>query len=91
MQDSQKYNEDFDKLLKETKILTKELFEKFYDSYSYDTATTHNWLVKKLIIIKDRIDKGDTLPLENSKVVLDKDSFLKWIETEFPNTKKDLI
>jgi hypothetical protein len=30
---SEKYNEDFDKQLKETKVFTKELFEKFYDAY----------------------------------------------------------
>lgn len=88
---SEKYNEDIDKQLKDTKVFTKDLFEKFYDAYSYDTATTHNWLIKKLKILKERLSKGDVLPIENNKKVLDKENFLDWVESEFPNTKKDLI
>lgn len=91
IQKSEKYNEDLDKQLKETKMFTKELFEKFYDAYSYDTATTYNWLVKKLKILRDRLGQGDTLPIENSKRILDHNNFLDWVEAEFPNTKKDLI
>jgi hypothetical protein len=83
-EDAKKYNENLDKLLKETKILTMELFEKFYDAYSYDAPTTHSWLINKLKIIKERLEKGDTLIVENSKLVLNKDNFLEWVESEFP-------
>jgi len=88
---SEKYNEDFDKQLNDTRLFTKELIEKFYDAYSYDTATTHNWLVKKLKIIQGRLAKGDKLPLETNEKVLDKNNFLDWVEAEFPNSRKDLI
>jgi len=83
-EEAKKYNEELDKILKETKILTRELFEKFYDAYSYDTPTTHDWLINKLKIIKERLGKGDTLPVENSKIILNKDNFLEWVELEFP-------
>lgn len=85
---SEKYNEDFDKQLKETKVFTKELFEKFYDAYSYDTATTYSWVVKKLKILRDRLGQGNSLPIENRNRVLEHNNFLDWVEEEFPNTKK---
>lgn len=88
---SVKYNNDLDKQLKKTKVLTKDLFEQFYDAYSYDTATTYNWLIKKLKILKERLMNGESLQIENTKNLLNKENFLDWIESEFPNTKKDLI
>lgn len=87
---SVEYNEHLDKLLKETKVLTKEMLERFYDAYTYDTATTNNWLAKKLKIIKGRLENGDTLALENDKRVLDKENFLDWIESEYPNMRNEI-
>lgn len=83
--------EEFDEFIWKTKILTKDLYEKFYDAYSYDAVSTYNWLIEKLKIIKSRLEKGDILLFENNEKELNKDNFLDWIQVEFPNAKKDLL
>jgi hypothetical protein len=88
---SENFNKEFDKLLNQTEILTKDMLNKFYEAYAYDSATPYNWLVKKLKIIGKRLTKGDTLQIEGSKRILDKSNFMDWIESEFPYAKSDLI
>jgi len=83
--------EEFDDFIWNTKILSDDLFEKFYDAYSYDAASTYNWLIEKLKIIQSRLDKGDILLFENNGKELNKNNFLDWIQEEFPNAKKDLL
>lgn len=82
------FNETFDKVLEETKILTKEIFIQFYDAYSYDASTTINWLIQKLKILNKRFENGETIDIYDSENVLDKLNFKHWIEKEFPNLMK---
>ena len=88
--ESKQYNADLDKLISETKIISRNLLEQFRDAYTYDSATTYSWLVKKLTIIKNRLEREDKICLEDSELVLDKNNFLKWIELNFPFLKNDL-
>jgi flavodoxin/NAD-dependent dihydropyrimidine dehydrogenase PreA subunit len=69
IRNSGKYNEYLDKQLKETKMFTKELFEKFYDAYSYGTVTNYGWLVNKLTILRNRLAQ-DLLPERRETMIL---------------------
>lgn len=94
MKDNQKtkfYNQEFDSLLRQTETLSKEILDQFYDAYSYDAATTYNWLVKKLMIIKDRLEQGDLIQVDDDLMILSKDNFLEFIKSRYPNTMDDLV
>lgn len=83
-------NNEFEHLLKTTDIISKSILVKLHDAYSYDSASTYEWFLSKMRIIKHRIENGSNLPIESNFKTLNKNNFLEWVESTFPNAKKDL-
>lgn len=85
------FNKEFDYKLKSTNVLSYEIIKKFDKAYSYDAASSINWLTQKLKIIKARIEEGQQIFLENQEINLDSLSFKTWVCNKYPGIISDLF
>lgn len=84
------FNCELDKFLNTTNIIPKELVYSLDDAYSYNQATTVNWVISKLKILKVRIDNNESFELEGHGY-LDKFKFYNWIKTKYPHIYKNIL
>lgn len=78
------YNHELDAFLAGTRFLPKKLIYQIYDGYSYGNVTTVQWAIKKLLILRTRIVKNETIEVE-AAYPLNNDSFNQWIKELFPD------
>ena len=65
-------------------------FYRFNDAYSYDSATTIQWLIRKLSILRSRIEKGERIETEDG-YLFDVDQFMQWVENLYPDIYHQLF
>ncbi len=82
------YNRELDKFLSETKSLPMELINRFNDAYNYGNSTPMQWLIHKLHILRNRVEKGETI---QAGIVLDKVGFLEWVKNTYPDIYEDVF
>ncbi len=87
---AEKYNKELEAFLSETPILPLELLHRFNDAYSYDSATTIQWLIRKLSILRSRIEKGERIETEDG-YLFDVDQFMQWVENLYPDIYHQLF
>jgi hypothetical protein len=85
------YNIELDKYLTRTSILPVKVLHRFYDAYSYEQATSINWAISKLKLIKNRVETGEIICLADSDEVLSKRTFGQWVKTHFPLIYRDVF
>lgn len=83
--DSKIINKEEESNLKTTKAVNSDYLKSFVNAYNYDAASTINWLVSKLKLIKSIIEDGHPVTIqENPKKVLSTLDDLKvWIKITF--------
>lgn len=64
-------------------ILSKNLISELMESMNYESISFINWTVDVLNIIKTRLERGDKITDEVSKITYDMKSFRKFVETNF--------
>jgi hypothetical protein len=92
---SEEYNKFINTELNSKNTIPFEIIKSFTEAYDYNAATSINWLISKIKIIKARIDNGDILEAENNieKVIflLNKETFPTWIKNKYPEVYEDLF
>ena len=63
--------------------LSKNLIAELMESMNYSSISFINWTVEVLKIIKTRLERGDNITDEVSKITYDMKSFRKFVETNF--------
>ena len=63
--------------------LSKNLIAELMESMNYSSISFINWTVEVLKIIKTRLERGDKITDEVSKITYDMKSFRKFVETNF--------
>lgn len=64
-------------------ILSRKLIEQLMESMNYSSISFINWTVEVLKIIRTRLERGDKITDEVSKITYDMKSFRKFVETNF--------
>lgn len=70
-------------------MVDQALFLRLLDGYSYDAASTVSWVIARLKVLRQKIERGEPLSLfsptsQAQVVVLDETAFLTWVEKNFP-------
>lgn len=76
-------NKEFYDEARRSKVLSKNLITQLLDSMNYNNISFINWSVDVLKIIKTRLERGDRITDEVSKITYDIKSFRKFVETNF--------
>lgn len=84
------FNKELDNFLNTTQIIPNEIIIRFYEAYSYDQATTVNWVIGKLKILNNRIKNNETFEMEGYGRI-DKSKFHEWVKTDFPNIYQNVL
>jgi len=77
------YNNKFNNRLITTKKLVKDDIDHFDGAYIGGDASSIQWLVNKLKIIKKVIDDGNSFQIENFGEIDTTDEFLEWIINKY--------
>lgn len=64
-------------------ILSKNLISELMESMNYESISFINWTVDVLKIIRTRLERGDKITDEVSKITYDMKSFRKFVENNF--------
>jgi hypothetical protein len=85
MIDSETINKEEENNLGTTKIVNSDYLKSFVNAYNYDAASTINWLVSKLKLIKSIIENGHPVTIQESsiKVLNTLDDLKVWIKNTF--------
>lgn len=68
---------------KRSDVLSKELISQLLESMEYSGISFINWTVDVLKIIKTRVERGDKITDEVSKIVYTPSTFKKFVKTNF--------
>ncbi|MFP3801877.1 hypothetical protein [Paraburkholderia sp. SIMBA_027] len=63
MNDAQAFNAELDRSLELTGKVDRDTYVRFIEAYHYDAATTISWLRSKLIILQQRLSRGEPIYL----------------------------
>lgn len=85
IEENRDWNENFDLNLYNTRKLNKKDLNEFIGMFDYGAASTTNWLVSKLKLIKSIIDKGNSVTIEEEPVIIlkNQDDLKNWIKSRF--------
>lgn len=64
-------------------VLSKNLISELMESMNYESISFINWTVEVLTIIKTRLERGDKITDEVSKITYNMKSFREFVETNF--------
>ncbi len=78
-------NKIIDERLRSSGIIDSQVLASFDEAYNYDAASTMNWLIAKLKILKDVIGQGGIIQLESSRKILNKTELDAWIYERYPD------
>ena len=84
-------NNELENHLNNDKIISNSIWKSFKDAYEYDNVVSVTWLQKKLLILRNRIIKGEEVKIENENFVLNKETFEVIIKKYFPELPTDII
>jgi hypothetical protein len=89
---TKEFNQKLDYLLNNVKIIDISIVNQFDEAYNYDAASSINWLISKLRIIKSRLETGDnlTIELKNKSIDVNKETFYSFINKKYPDISKDI-
>lgn len=68
---------------KRSDILSQELISQLLESMEYSSISFINWTIDVLKIIKTRVERGDKITDEVSKIVYTPSTFKKFVKTNF--------
>lgn len=68
---------------KTSSILSEELISNLLESMEYSSISFINWTIDVLKILRTRIERGDKITDEVSKIVYDKRSFQRFVKEHF--------
>lgn len=68
---------------KTSSILSEELISNLLESMEYSSISFINWTIDVLKILRTRIERGDKITDEVSKIVYDKRSFQRFVKAHF--------
>lgn len=79
------WNENFNMNLYSQKKIDKNALTEFFGMFDYGAASTINWLVSKLKILKSIIDTGNSVTIEEDPVLIlnTQEDLKNWIKTRF--------
>lgn len=85
------WNRQLDERLRTTGRVDAELLSGFVEAYNYDAATSVNWLLAKLSVLRDRLRVGETVHIEDATIgarQLSSEAELQnWIAERFPTLR----
>jgi hypothetical protein len=89
---TKEFNQKLDDLLNNIKIIDVSIINQFDEAYNYDAASSINWLISKLRIIKSRLENGDnlTVELKNKSINVNKETFYSFVNERYPDISKDI-
>lgn len=79
------WNESFNLNLYSQKKIDKNILNEFIGMFDYGAASTINWLVSKLKILKSIIDTGSSVTIEEEPVLIlnTQEDLKNWIKNRF--------
>ncbi|HEX8577040.1 MAG TPA: hypothetical protein VF677_12170 [Flavobacterium sp.] len=85
MQENILWNNNFDSSLVSQKKIDKEILNKFIGMFDYGAASTLNWLIAKLKIIKSIINEKSSVTIEEDPVLIlsTQEDLKNWIKGRF--------
>lgn len=83
-------NKIIDDRLRSSGFVDSKLLASFNEAYNYDAASTINWLIAKLKILKDVVMHGGTVQVESSKRISDVAGLNAWLREHFPDVADDV-
>ncbi|MFW5781225.1 MAG: hypothetical protein ACOCXD_01515 [Bacteroidota bacterium] len=89
---TKEFNQKLDDLLNNVKIIDDSIINQFDEAYNYDAASSINWLISKLRIIKSRLESGGnlTIELKNKSINVNKETFYSFVNERYPDISKDI-
>ncbi|MBK8869825.1 MAG: hypothetical protein IPN19_01955 [Elusimicrobia bacterium] len=78
-------NRIIDDRLRSSGIVDSQLLASFDEAYNYEAASTINWLIAKLQILKDVLVHAGTLKIESFKQISDVEEFKAWLRERYPD------
>ena len=79
-----------DDKLRSSGLVDSQLLRSFDEAYNYDAASTMNWLIAKLKILKEIVAHGRTIHVESSNQVLDVAGLDVWLRQRYPDIAEDV-
>lgn len=85
IEENKAWNNNFNISLFSNRKIDKENLDEFIGMFDYGAASTINWLVSKLKILKAIIDGGNEVTIEEDTVLILKtnDDLKNWIKNRF--------
>lgn len=78
-------NKIIDDRLRSSGLVDSQLLASFDEAYNYDAASTMNWLIAKLKILKDAVGRGGAVQVESSRRISDVVGFNAWLRQRYPD------
>jgi uncharacterized UBP type Zn finger protein len=78
-------NRIIDDRLKSSGLVDSQLLAAFDEAYNYDAASTMNWLLAKLKILKEIVGHGKTVQVESSKRISNVEELNVWVCERYPD------
>lgn len=78
-------NRFMDDRLRSSGLVDSQLLASFDEAYNYGAASTMNWLIAKLKILKDTVGHGGTVHIESSRRISDVAVLSVWIRERYPD------
>jgi hypothetical protein len=83
--ENRKTNQIIDEGLRSTGLVDRQLLASFDEAYNYDAASTMNWLIARLKILKEAVGHGRIVQVESSKRISDIKGFNVWVRERYPD------
>ncbi len=83
-------NRIIDDRLRSSGLVDSHLLASFDEAYNYDSASTLNWLIAKLKILKDIVAHGGTVQVESDKRISDVAGMKAWFRERYPDIIDEL-
>ncbi|MBP9127937.1 MAG: hypothetical protein KBG07_04135 [Elusimicrobia bacterium] len=78
-------NQIIDEKLRSFGLVDSELLASFDEAYNYAAASTMNWLIAKLKILKEVVGHGKTIGIESSRRISDVKELNAWVCERYPD------
>jgi len=80
--------------LRSNGVVDRELYLRLREAYTFQAASTVDWVEVKLGVLLDRVDQGVSVslfsPVSNDQVVVEtRSAFEQWAEAVFPERSND--
>lgn len=88
------FNKSFDQAILEDHLLTTDMVTKLDEAYAYDAASSMNWIIAKLKLVQEVINRSSIVSVETKTGVMflnNESDFQAWVLSTYTDISSEFV